>query len=258
MPFHALAPPFASHADRRAILRNSAVVGVVSLFAFGLLLTARRLAGGFTTILTTPQLIGVAVVVAAIVVACRLALRYSGCDRWLDQLVTGGNGIGVSLVAVGCSFPGNHVSHWLIWTPVLIADQLLRHFLVAVPRRTPIPPPPTDTADEDHILQQLTRVLDDAGAETIHGTLRADFSAGQRHATLHVGFCPPLAGLPEITAEPVDGPDATIKVVQAFAHGARLDIRLEDPADEPCYVTIEFSASPAPAPVTPRSAEESA
>jgi hypothetical protein len=96
--------------------------------------------------------------------------------------------------------------------------------------------------DPEHITQQLTRVRDESGAETIRGTLRADFIPGQRHATLHVGFCPPLAALPKIAAEPTDGPDATIKIVQAFAHGARLDVRLEDPADEPCSVLIEFTA----------------
>jgi hypothetical protein len=147
------------------------------------------------------------------------------------------------LVAIGCSYPGNQISTWLVWTPVLVVDQVLRHFLIAAPRPAPIPPPQAPAPGyQEHITQHLTRVRDDAGAESIRGTLRADFIPGQRHATLHVGFCPPLPTLPKIAAEPIDGPDATVKIVQAFAHGARLDIRLEDPADEPCHVSIEFGA----------------
>jgi hypothetical protein len=245
MPSHAFAPKYDSHADRFAILRNGAVVGVTSLLALGLLLAARRLAGGFTTVLPTPQLIGVAVFVAAVITCTRLAWRQAGNDRGLDQFATWGSCIGVLLVAFGCSYPGNHLSHWLIWTPVLVADGLLRRFLMTAPRAAAISPLPLAVPDDhDHVVQQLTRVRDDAGVETIRGTLRADLLAGQRHATLHVGFCPPLAALPEIAAEPVDGPDATVKIVQAFAHGARLDVRLEDPADEPCHVVIDFSASP--------------
>ena len=43
--------------------------------------------------------------------------------------------------------------------------------------------------------------------------LRAEFAAGQRHATLHVGFCPPLASAPTVEADPADGPDATVRAM---------------------------------------------
>jgi hypothetical protein len=95
-----------------------------------------------------------------------------------------------------------------------------------------------------NVLQQLTRIRDEAGVETIFGTLRAEFAAGQRHATLHVGFCPPLAGAPTVEADPADGPDATVKIIQAFAHGARLEVRLAAPAAEPCSVLLEMTAAP--------------
>lgn len=98
---------------------------------------------------------------------------------------------------------------------------------------------------DDNVLQQLTRIRDEAGIETIFGTLRAEFAPGQRHATLHVGFCPPLAGAPAIEADPADGPDATVKIIQAYAHGARLEVRLTAPAAEPCSVLLEMTAAPA-------------
>ena len=106
----------------------------------------------------------------------------------------------------------------------------------------------TDEVEETldaNVLQQLTRIRNDAGVESIFGTLRAEFAPGQRHATLHVGFCPPLAGTPAIEADPAEGPDATVKVMQAFAHGARLEVRLAALATEPCSVLLEITATPA-------------
>jgi hypothetical protein len=103
----------------------------------------------------------------------------------------------------------------------------------------------SDSLPSDHdeqLLQQLFRVRNAAGQETIYGTLRADFERGQRNASLYVGFCPPLARPPQVEAEPVDGPAATLKVVQALAHGARVDIRLDRPADGECHVLVDMAA----------------
>jgi hypothetical protein len=97
---------------------------------------------------------------------------------------------------------------------------------------------------EPNVLQQLTRVRDESGVESIFGMLRAEFAAGQRHATLHVGFCPPLAGVPTVEADLADGPDCTVKVIQAFAHGARFEVRLAVLATEACSVLLEMTAAP--------------
>ena len=93
-------------------------------------------------------------------------------------------------------------------------------------------------------MQRLVRVRDADGGEAIHGTLRAEFVAGQRHATLYVGFCPPLERLPVVEVEVVDGPDAAVKVVQALAHGVQLELRLAEPAEEACSATVEICATP--------------
>lgn len=95
---------------------------------------------------------------------------------------------------------------------------------------------------DQQLLQQLFRVRNAAGQETIYGTLRADFESGQRNASLYVGFCPPLAHPPRVEAEPVDGPAATLKVVQALAHGARVDLRLDRPAGAECHVLVDLAA----------------
>jgi hypothetical protein len=107
-----------------------------------------------------------------------------------------------------------------------------------------------DAVDDDESMapneiQRLVRVRDADGGEAIHGTLRADFVAGQRQATLHVGFCPPLQRAPVVEVEVGDGPDAEVKVSQAFAHGARLEVRLAAVAEEDCCVIVELSAKAA-------------
>jgi hypothetical protein len=94
------------------------------------------------------------------------------------------------------------------------------------------------------VLQQLSRVRDDEGVERVHGTLVAEFATGQRQATVYVGFCPPLGRVPVVEAETVDGPEAELKVAQALCHGARVEVRLSNPAAEACQVVIELVAGP--------------
>ncbi len=105
-------------------------------------------------------------------------------------------------------------------------------------------PPAEPGAFTSRVLQQLVRVREADGGEAIRGTLLAEFVAGQRNSTLHVGFCPPLEGLPTVEAETGDGPDAEVKVSQAFAHGARLEVRLSEPAMGECSVVVEVVAMP--------------
>jgi hypothetical protein len=98
-------------------------------------------------------------------------------------------------------------------------------------------------ADSPHlIVQQLFRIREENGQESIYGTVRADFAQGQRHATLHVGFCPPLGDAPQVEVEPCNFPEANVRVVQSLAHGVRLDIRLREPAEEACHVSIDLAA----------------
>ena len=53
--------------------------------------------------------------------------------------------------------------------------------------------------------QWIRRTRDDAGSERIEGTARVSFAAGQRQATLHIPFIPPLESVPQIECHAVDG-----------------------------------------------------
>ena len=172
----------------------------------------------------------------------------------------------MALVALGCCFPAYRNSDWLIWLPMLVADQFWRQsFFDAgdpILRLAGEPEKPEEDVDnqsstvefsaptksaqqrQEEIVQQLYRVRNEDGSELIYGTLRADFQTGQRTAVLHVGFCPPLPYLPEIEAEALPGSEARLKIVQALAHGARLNVRLPSTPTEDCHVWIDMAATP--------------
>ena len=92
------------------------------------------------------------------------------------------------------------------------------------------------------VTQQLTRSTTAQGGDMLCGALRLDLAAGQRTGNLHVAFCPPFAGTPEITAVQVDGPEARIKIAQLLPYGVRMDVKLIVPSEEPVGVLVRFSA----------------
>jgi hypothetical protein len=100
-------------------------------------------------------------------------------------------------------------------------------------------------------VQRLVRVREAGRTEIVRGTLRAEFAKGQRHVVLHVGFCPPLEGAPLVEARVEDlagaksqASEAEVRVVQAFCHGARLEVRLGEAAREAYAVMVSVSAKP--------------
>ena len=96
--------------------------------------------------------------------------------------------------------------------------------------------------DSGTLLQQMSRSRTAEGHESIHGTLVAEFSPGERTATLHVAFCPPFEKLPHVAAEIADGPDASVKVAQVLHNGVRLEVRLSEPAEFSTAVSLEIAA----------------
>lgn len=91
-----------------------------------------------------------------------------------------------------------------------------------------------------HIRQEFVRTQLPTGRESIDGTVRVSFAAGQARAVEHLAFCPPLATLPEIECRGVAGDRVTVRVEQRTTFGARLELRLSDPCDEPHSVVLHF------------------
>jgi hypothetical protein len=264
--------------------RTATAVTVLSLVALlnaiGLLIVIRRLLGALSVDLPRDAMFLTAVVMIAMVAIARIAwrrafpLRNCGLLRlsWGDQIVGWGSSVGLALVALGCCFPAYLNSDWLIWLPMLAADQFLRQSffdaghplmrLAEEPEKeegdrsstvsfpaTAQPTKHTKPAQrrQEDVVQQLYRVRNEDGSELIYGTLRADFQTGQRTAVLHVGFCPPLPYLPEIEAEAQSGSEAKLRIVQSLAHGTRLNVRLPSTPTEDCHVWTDMAAAPAAA-----------
>ena len=246
------------------------VLSVITLLnAVGLLIVVRRLMGALASELPRDAMLFTALVVTALMAFARLAWRRAFplqegglLERsWGELYVGWGSSLGLALVAVGCCYPAYRNTDWLIWLPMLVADQLWRQSffdagypLVRFDNDTedsvvestlsfPVPAASVQLPQEN-IVQHLYRVRNEDGSELVYGTLRADFQKGQRTAALHVGFCPPLAYLPEIEAEAIPGSEVRLKVVQALAHGARLNLRLPSTPVEDCHVWIDMAATP--------------
>ena len=92
------------------------------------------------------------------------------------------------------------------------------------------------------ITQQLTRSSTVEGGDVLCGTLRLDFSPGQRTGNLHVAFCPPFAVTPEMTAVQADGPQARIKIAQLLPYGVRLEVKLAAAIDRSAAVVVQITA----------------
>jgi hypothetical protein len=239
-------------------MRIAVLCGVGVLGTIGLLFVMRRAAGAFTTELGVAPLAATLLLAAIVVFGGRIVWRRRNANdsgRVEQRLGWVGTGA-LLLVCFGAAWPSSQSFAWLMWLPLVGADwysrmQLLRRTQGASVRALessgipPLTPAVKGGGPEESIVQEVVRARDARGVESVRGTLRADFVAGQRHATLYVGFCPPLERLPEIEAEVAEGPDAAIKVVQAFAHGARLDLRLGEEAEEACSVIVELVAVPA-------------
>ncbi len=247
------------------------IVAILGLI--GGLFLVRRLTGALSADLTPQVMLLLALATAATLAFSRIAWRRSFPLEtpedlsFTDQVLGWASSAALLMLAVGSCFPANRTTDWLIWLPILVADQFWRqNFFDAGEPWAPfsgedefdLPMSPTpaianapqpDNSELKNIVQQLFRLQDEQHHEVIYGTVRADFVAGQRTAVVHVGFCPPLTYLPEIEAEALPGSRlqgslAKIKVVQALAHGTRLDIRLPVSATTDGQLWIDMAARP--------------
>ena len=221
------------------------------------MLVWRRLAGALHEPLELPAMAITACVLAAAGPSIRLlwagilwpgrqARHASGCS-WHDRLILLAPTVAILAVGFSLSVPGTSAAGLAVLWSLIAAEEiysLVLHISFRSPATIvarPVAVPPHDTAD-GVVTQQLVRVTDRGGAESMSGLLRANFLAGQRTATVHVAFCPPFSAMPKMEVEQVDGPSGKIKIVQLLPYGARFDIKLLENAEEPLDVSLRFSA----------------
>jgi hypothetical protein len=82
----------------------------------------------------------------------------------------------------------------------------------------------TERCDADEALQTMTRRSEE-GLEVVEGVIRVEFADLQREASVHLAFCPPLPGRPNVDLEDLDAHGWDLKIAAAYPFGLRLTIR---------------------------------
>lgn len=98
-----------------------------------------------------------------------------------------------------------------------------------------------EPSDDNNQTLWLSRRLTEDG-ELIEGWVRIQFAEGQRETLVHVAFCPPLAGNPELETEDLDGVGLEIRVAAVFPFGARISVRRSGSLNERHLDRVGFVA----------------
>jgi len=256
------------------IAQLSAAVG--GTLAAAVVLTAalvwiRRMTGAVVEPLAAPVLVAAGIGIVLVLIAIRLAGMRSatwptvGWARW-------GSEFGLSLAgcaAVGSLMvPGSStvaaVTVWLLLAGEEWAYWLWRSRRPSKRRETlparkssrasagterPLPLPQAVPSDDRFslpqprpgaIAQRLNRAVAPDGTDTLEGWLRYCMPAGQRAANLHVAFCPPFSSQPEMLVQQLEGPPVRIKTAQLLTYGARIEIKMRQPPDQPADVLLRI------------------
>ena len=115
--------------------------------------------------------------------------------------------------------------------------------------------PSFDAVSDMRIRQWFQRGDSPEGADILTGTLTLHVLQGTRVAWGHIGFCPSFAHTPTLSVSTsFDGTEALVQAAEVLPWGARIECRLDDPAEENFYLPIDLVAKYVP-PL--RSADES-
>jgi len=266
-----LAQPADAHAPDRmteAKLARAFATAVAALAGSLALVCAavlglRRLAGAFETAPTPLVVLAVTAAGVGLVVLCdALARRAHASTR--GGIVAGGlaarAGLAIALAAV--SLPA------ALATPLdaiaLAASLLFAGVTIAapvataaggrragreraVPQQPPAIAPPSAVAPQaahcpGHLVQRLERYELD-GTDCLRGMLTIAVPQGARSAHAHIAFCPSFKQLPhvEVTTD-YDGVEAVVSAAEVVPWGARVECRLDEPAEEAIEISVDLFA----------------
>ena len=215
-------------------IRRACAASIFIALAIGAFFVARRLSGAMDIALPPLQLSIAAVLVLAWALAVRSVVR----ARWANWLAAGV----LLMFATACSFPGERAIDWIVWLTAFGVFLASPNVVGVLPARYLTRPRQQLSATEtDRSLQQLTRLRTADGHHVVQGTLVAEFAAGERVATVYIGFCPPFERLPQVELES----SADAKVVQALHNGAQIEVRRPRAAKTATSATIEIYATDA-------------
>ncbi len=273
MPREPLGPIEIGRAGRKAPRRRGATRWAVLPLAFLLLaalaLAWRRVSGALWVALGWPVLLPVTLVAASLAAVAHGLLRRWGPRGIYLDLVTCAS---LMAIATAISLPGtDYTSVVLLWAIVVLEEVWAWRGRAAVASgeqladaspgqevqaETVHAETAPDTAPTDpEITQQLACRRCQDGSEELSGWIRVAFRAGERNASVHLAFCPPLPHAPGVTVEQRAGAPARTKVGRTMPYGVRLDVRLQHAARVACEVLLGVlvrceALPPAAAPTT--------
>jgi len=93
------------------------------------------------------------------------------------------------------------------------------------------------------LVQRFERRILPDGSECVRGRLHVVVPAGARLGAGHVGFCPPLSAAPTVqVSTDYDAVEAIVTAAEVLPWGARIECRLDEPAEEAIRVPVDLSA----------------
>jgi hypothetical protein len=92
------------------------------------------------------------------------------------------------------------------------------------------------------VVQLTTRSRLPDGSEAIEQFVRCTFTDSDPLRVVHVGYCPPLNTKPKLEIDQLAGPEAKLKATLAESFGARVEVRLLEPSEEPAEVVLRLYA----------------
>lgn len=202
-------------------------------------LIARRASGALASPLSTGNILAMAGALTFVLLGLtRLA---GNRHRWLLAIIV----LAAAVALAAVTLPGT--SAWAVGT-VWFTLAGTACGLVAT-RLSPLRVKPARTASasseateesiSDALVQQLTRQQTESGGESIHAILRAACEPGDLRVIVHLAFCPPLAVAPKLAAYPLDESGAQAAITVAETYGARIELRLPQPAAAGDQVLLE-------------------
>ncbi len=101
---------------------------------------------------------------------------------------------------------------------------------------------PGDGVPGDIVQRFERRGLADGG-EQVDAMVRVTVPRGARLGWAHVGFCPPFPATPVVeVATGYDGVEAIVSAAEVLPWGVRVEVRLDEPAEETIAVPVELAA----------------
>ena len=245
--------PWRHRSLNSAVVSTIGAIAMLGLIGLTIVGASRRLAGALREPLGILPLcaVGVSIGLAAIVAhACFKDPRaeFPLRQQWpLHAIVTAL----VVLAGIVLSLPGSSILGLVaLWLMLVAAEGASWALLARAPRFRPaardipsaVPPADTGAGMPDETTLTMSRRRVGGRFDVIEGAVRISFAPGQRTEVTHIGFCPPLDGVPEFHLEQLDGPPARLKDTQVLPIGARIEAKLNAEPRQATSIVAQFVA----------------